>query len=67
MSYGIGAKTVDGDVETCNLFSMTGDFMDPFVESEEELINSYAGTIKSVKLALPIFFKDLMKLVCDIA
>ena len=66
LAYGIGSKTMPGEFTT-NLFSMTGDFMDPFVETEEEMINSYAGTIKSVQLTLPIFFKDLLKLVCDIA
>jgi len=31
------------------------------------LLNSYVGTIKSVQLALPVCFKDILKLVCDIA
>ena len=46
---------------------MTGDFQDPFISNEEELINSYAGSIKAVKLALPVNFKDVIKLVCDFA
>eukprot|EP00347_Sterkiella_histriomuscorum_P022325 403330878 len=69
LSYGFGARTViqPGESNACNLFSMTGDFMDPFVEDDEELYNSYVGTIKSVQLALPVCFKDILKLVCDIA
>ena len=56
LGYGFGARTVDGEGPACNLFSMTGDFMDPFVIGEEELLNSYAGTIKTVKLGLPVQF-----------
>lgn len=65
--YGFGARTVNGDGPACNLFSMTGDFMDPFVDGEEELINSYVGTIKSVKLGLPVYFRFIIKLICDLA
>lgn len=46
---------------------MTGDFMDPFIEDDDQLFNSYVGTLKTVKLALPVCFKDILKLVCDIA
>jgi uncharacterized protein (DUF885 family) len=46
---------------------MTGDILDPFIQDDEELLNSYVGTIKSVQLALPVCFKDILKLVCDIA
>jgi hypothetical protein len=69
LGYGFGARTVGSDKEgpACNLFSLTGDFMDPFVTSEEELFNSYCGTLKSVKLGLPVCFKDVFKLVCDLA
>lgn len=68
LSYGFGARTVqEGDGPACNLFSMTGDFMDPFVSNDEELFNSYVGSLKTVKLALPVFFQDILKLVCDIA
>lgn len=67
LAYGFGARTVDGDGSACNLFSMTGDFLDPFVNGEDELVNSYIGTIKTVKLALPVYFKSILKLVCDLA
>ena len=67
LSYGFGARTVEGDGPACNLFSMTGDFTDPFIEGEEQLINSYGGTLKSVKLALPVNFRDIIKMVCDLA
>jgi Copine len=68
LGFGLGARTVgSGEGPACNLFSMTGDFMDPFVGSEEELFNSYCGTLKTVKLGLPVCFKDVFKLVCDLA
>ena len=68
LSYGFGAKTVGtGDGPACNLFSMTGDFMDPFVTSADELYNSYCGTLRSVKIGLPVCFKDVFRLVCDLA
>lgn len=67
LSYGFGARTVSGEGPACNLFSMTGDFVDPFVHGEEELINSYVGTIKAVKLALPVYFREIIKLICDLA
>lgn len=68
LAYGFGARTCDiKEGPACNLFSMTGDFMDPFVGTEEELVNSYSGTLKSVKLALPVLFKDIVKFVCDLA
>ena len=57
MPFGFGARTVlTGDGPACNLFSMTGDFMDPFVTKNKELVNSYENTIKSVKLALPVMY-----------
>ena len=68
MPMGFGARTVPtGDGPACNLFSMTGDFMDPFVEKSDQLVNCYEGTIKSVKLALPVMYKNILKLVCDLA
>jgi Copine len=41
LAYGFGARTVAGEGPSCNAFSMTGDFMDPFIENEDQLINSY--------------------------
>ena len=67
LAYGFGARTVGGEGPACNQFSMTGDFTEPFVESEEALIDSYKNTLRSVKLALPVQFRDIIKLVCDIA
>lgn len=67
LAYGFGARTVGGDGPACNQFSMTGDYTEPFVDSEEALIESYKNTLKSVKLALPVQFRDIIKLVCDIA
>lgn len=54
LAYGFGARTVGGDGPACNQFSMTGDYTEPFVDSEEALIESYKNTLKSVKLALPV-------------
>lgn len=45
LAYGYGARPVGGEGPACDLFSMTGDFTDPFIESEEQLLNSYSGTI----------------------
>lgn len=68
LPVGLGARTVlEGETETSNLFAMTSDFSDPFVENQEQLINCYEGTLKSVKLALPILFKNVIKFVCDLA
>lgn len=67
LGYGFGARTVDGEGPACNLISMTGDYSEPFIEDEEDLIRSYIGTIKSVKLGLPVQFQDVIKQVCDLA
>jgi hypothetical protein len=69
LPIGFGARTLltKGEGPACNLFAMSGDFMDPFVESAEELTNCYKGTIKSVKLALPVIYKQVIKFVCDLA
>lgn len=34
LGYGFGARTVEGDGPACNKFSMTGDFLNPFINSE---------------------------------
>lgn len=69
LPIGFGARTLLAKKEgpASNLFSMTGDFMDPFVESNNELLNCYEGTLKSVQLALPVYFSAVLKFVCDIA
>lgn len=68
LPYGFGARTVlTGDGPACNLFSMTRDFMNPFITKNEELVNSYESTIKNVKLALPVMYKNILKFVCDLA
>jgi hypothetical protein len=54
LAYGFGARTVQGDGPASNLFSMTGDFTEPFINSEESLIEGYRNTLRSVKLALPV-------------
>ena len=67
LGYGYGARTVAGEGPACNMFSMTGDFQDPFIENEEQLLNCYSGSLNSVKLALPVNYKDMIKFVCDLA
>lgn len=68
LAYGFGASTfLKGDHPACPLFSVTGDFLDPFVESNKELKKCYDGTLKAVKLGLPVLYKDILKLVCDLA
>jgi hypothetical protein len=57
MSYGFGARTfLNDDVPASNLFSITGDFKSPFIESKNQMIDSYEKTLKSVKLALPVLY-----------
>jgi len=46
---------------------MSGDFVDPFVTNQEELLSCYNGTIKTVRLALPVNYKSIIKFVCDLA
>lgn len=61
LPIGFGARTwVEGNGPACNLFAMTGDLMDPFVETTDELTNCYQGTIKTVKLALPVLYKQVL-------
>ena len=56
-----------GSGTAVDICSMTGDFTDPFIESKEELLNCYEGTLKSVKIAGPVNYKALVKFVCDMA
>ena len=68
LAYGVGGRTMEGEGSSCKtLFSMSGDFMDPFVETQEELLNSYKGTLQTVKIALPINYKSVVQFVCDLA
>ena len=68
LSYGVGGRTMKGDGSSCpTLFSLSGDFMDPFVETQEELLQCYEGTLKSCKIALPINYKSIVQFVCDLA
>ena len=50
LPIGFGARTIVTKKEdpASNLFSMTGDFMDPFVENNKQLISCYEGTLKTV-------------------
>ena len=67
LSYGVGARTMPGLGNASELCSMTGDFMDPFIENQEELLNSYEGTLGAVKIAGPINYKPIVQFICDMA
>ena len=65
MAYGFGARTfLNDDGPACNLFSMTGDFMSPYVDN---IADNYRKTLKNVKLSLPVMYKNIIKIVCDLA
>lgn len=46
---------------------MSGDFQDPFCDTSSEIIACYNGTIKSVRLALPVNYTKIIQFVCDLA
>ena len=61
LAYGIGGRTMEGEGPSCKtIFSMSGDFMDPYVETLDELLRSYKGTLQSVKIALPINYRSIV-------
>ena len=60
LGYGVGARTMPGLGSASELCSMTGDFIDPFIESQEELLNSYEGTLGAVKIAGPVNYKPIV-------
>ena len=69
MAYGFGARTHNRGEgqDSCDLFSMSGDFQDPFIISQDEILGCYQGTIKSVRLALPVNYSKIVRFVCDLA
>ena len=71
LAYGFGARTFrEGgpkDAPACNLFSMTGDYFNPFITNQAGLVTGYQKTLKGVELVLPVFFRDVIKQVCDLA
>lgn len=68
MGFGFGARTFQNDDgPACNLFSITWDFKSPFIESKNQMIDCYEKTLKSVKLALPVLYQQILKFVCDLA
>ena len=68
LTYGFGASTfLKGDHPACPLFSLTNDFQDPFVQNNKDLNKNYYQTLKSVKLGLPVLYKEILKFVCDLA
>lgn len=67
LAYGVGARTQKGNGAAVDICSMTGDFTDPFIENQEELLNSYEGTLRAIKIAGPVNYKAIVKFVCDMA
>jgi hypothetical protein len=70
ISYGFGARTMKygkKEIETSNLFSLTGEYNDPFITNQSALVNGYINTLKDVELALPVFYQKVIKQVCDLA
>lgn len=67
LAYGVGARTMEGNGTAVDICSMTGDFTDPFIESQEELLNSYEGSLRTIKIAGPVNYKAIVKFVCDMA
>ena len=62
-----GRYLTNGSGPATNLFAMTGDFEDPFVDNINQLTDCYTGTIKNVQLTGPIIYKEVFKFVCDLA
>ena len=58
---------MSGTGPSVDICSMTGDFADPYVESQDELLNCYEGTLQAVKIAGPVNYKAIVKFVCDMA
>lgn len=46
---------------------MSGDFLDPFINEVDELIACYQGTLKTVRLGLPVNYSKIIKFVTDLA
>ena len=67
LAYGVGARTMRGNGPAVGLCSMTGDFTDPFIENQNELLNCYEGTLRTIKIAGPVNYKSMVKFVCDMA
>jgi len=67
LGYGFGAKTVAAAGDPSDLFSLTGDFADPIIKSQEEMLNCYKNTLKSVVLTLPVHYGKILKFACDLA
>ena len=57
MPVGFGARTFQSkEGNACNLFSLSGDIMKPFMVEADELREGYNKTLKNVQLALPVLF-----------
>ena len=67
LAYGIGARTQKGNGGAVEICSMTGDFVDPYIENQDELLNCYEGTLQSIAIAGPVNYKGIVKFVCDLA
>ena len=67
LAYGVGARTQKGTGPAVDICSMTGDYLDPYVESPEELRNCYDGSLGVIQISGPVNYKAIVKYVCDLA
>ena len=66
LGYGFGARTIPGEGPSSEMVSMTGDILNPYISNEQgELEKNYAQTLRTVRLALPVNFRNIIKMVCD--
>lgn len=71
LQYGYGARTHSRgdkhDQDPCDCFAMSGDFLDPYAYTQDQMLSQYEETIKAVRLALPVNARTILKYVCDMA
>jgi len=66
-AYGFGAKIIPKKTKLSSCFSLNGNIFDPTLKNQEELVNSYIKTIKSVELCLPVNYTEVIKTAKELA
>lgn len=66
-AYGFGAKIVPKKTKLSSCFSLNGNIFDPTVKTQEELVDSYVRTIKSVELCLPVNYTEIIRTAKELA
>ena len=46
---------------------MNNNILNPFIDTQQDLVQGYENTLKSVELSLPVMYKNIVKQVCDLA